>query len=172
MAAYSRAQLEQYFKDNYQKLIDELPEAYTIDQSDFESIKTDITKSLVDVRQPLEQAKEIIGFFRLGFILLIVFILLLIAGIVLIYRNLRNTALTLGGVFLFQGVICLAGVLVAKSLIRAPLEEADLPSLMRAWAFQAVSSTLAPLLVMAIIMLVIGVGLVVTYFIYPRLRPE
>lgn len=172
LAGYSRAQLEQYFADNYQKLIDELPVAYTIDQSELEATKADIATSVADVEKSLAEARQIVGFFRLGFTLLIVFILLLIAGIILIYRNVRSTSLTLGIIFLVQGIVYLAGVLVAKSLIRAPLAELDLPASIRDWVFQTAGSTLTPLLVTAIIMLVLGVGLVITYIIYPRLRPE
>ena len=113
------------------------------------------------------ESREYIGHFTLGYNLLIVFILLLIAGIVLIHRGVKGSTRTLAGIFITFGVVNLVAVLVARALIRPPLEQIeDIPSSLLEWIVQTTSSSLTPLLVLAIVMLVVGAVLLAVPIIY------
>jgi hypothetical protein len=186
LASLSQTELEQYFDEHYGELTEGLPLAYELDASALEATKIEITKALADVETRLEkgrqdvakslseaekalgEAREYIGYFRLGYSLLIVFMLLLMAGIILIYREVKGAARTLGSIFLTNGVLDLIAVLVTKALIKTPLAQLEVSASLREWTIQSVSSSLAPLLVLAIVLLVLGAALLAISIIYPR----
>jgi hypothetical protein len=188
LVGLSRTQLEQYFEDHYRQVIEGLPLAYVIDQSaleparaemarlfaeaqkDLAQARQDIARSLDDAESALKDLREVISFFRLGFTFLIIFILLLIAGIILIYRDVKSSTLTLGSIFLTLGVLDLAGIIVFRALIKTPLAAQGMPEPLKEWTIQTIGSSLIPLQVLAIIMLVLGASLLVISFIYPRWR--
>jgi hypothetical protein len=189
LAGLSQTELEQYFDEHFGKVIEEMSSTFELDESilgtevpaeiaealadikaELEQGRQDIAQSLGEAETALEESREYIGYFNLGYNLLVVFILLLIAGIVLIYREVKGATRTLGSIFLTFGVINLIAVLVARALIKPPLAQLDAPESLREWATQSVSSSLTPLLILAIISIIVGIALFVGYFIYRRRR--
>jgi hypothetical protein len=189
LAGLSQTELEQYFDEHFGELIEDVPSTFELDESilgtevpaeiaealadikaELEQGRQDIAQSLGEAETALEESREYVGYVNLGYNLLVVFILLLIAGIVLIYREVKGATRTLGSIFLTFGVINLIAVLVARALIKPPLAQLDAPESLREWATQSVSSSLTPLLILAIISIIIGIALFVGYFIYRRRR--
>ncbi len=187
LAGLSQTELEQYFDEHFGELADEFPATFDLDESVLGDLRTDITSALADAEIELEQSRqdvaeslaeaemafgesrEYVGYFTLSYNLLIVFILLLIAGIVLIHREVKGSTRTLAGIFITFGVFNLVAVLVARALIRPPLEQIeDIPSSLLEWIVQTTSSSLTPLLVLAIVMLVVGAVLLAVPIIYSR----
>ena len=189
LAGLSQTELEQYFDEHFGELIEDVPSTFELDESvlgtdvaveiaetlakveaELEQGRQDIAESLGEVEEALGESREYVGYFNLGYNLLVAFILLLIAGIVLIYREVKGATRTLGGIFLTFGIFNLIAVLVARALVKPPLAQLDVPASLREWTTQSVSSSLTPLLILAIISIIIGIALFVGYFIYRRRR--
>jgi len=116
----------------------------------------------------LSQVREYVGYVRLAYILSIVVSALLIAGIVLIYRNVKGSTRTLGIVFLASGLVVLAVALIGKNIggeqmLRAML---DAPPQLRVWASQVLVDLLAPLQRLGIGFIAGGIALLVVSFVY------
>jgi len=171
LSGLSQAELGQYFDEHYGELAEELPLAYEIRASDLESARAEMTQALGEASTALEESREYVGYFQLGYNLLIVFMILLTAGIVLIYREVKGTALTLGIIYLTIGALELVGVLVARALIKQPLAQMEAPASLVEWTAQTASSSLTPLLELAIFLLVLGAALLAVYFVYRRRQP-
>ncbi|MFC1874787.1 hypothetical protein ACFLY3_01345, partial [Chloroflexota bacterium] len=170
LGGLSKAELEQVFDTLFEEYSQDIGLALEIDEESIGSeVPADVADSLVEAETALEDSREYIGHFTLGYNLLIVFILLLTAGIVLIHREVKGSTRTLAGIFITFGVVNLVAVLVARALIRPPLEQIeDIPSSLLEWIVQTANSSLTPLLVMAIVLLVVGAALLAFSIIYSR----
>jgi hypothetical protein len=116
----------------------------------------------------LSQVRKYVGYVRLAYILSIVVSALLIAGIVLIYRNVKGSTRTLGIVFLASGLVVLVVALTGKNIggglmLRAMLAT---PLQLQAWASQVLVDLLAPLRWLGIGFIAGGIALLVVSFVY------
>jgi hypothetical protein len=116
----------------------------------------------------LSQVREYVGHIRLAYILSIVVSALLIAGIVLIYRNVKGSTRTLGIVFLASGLVVLAMALIGKNIGGEQMLRAMLaaPPQLQAWASQVLVDLLAPLQWLGIGFIAGGIALLVVSFVY------
>jgi hypothetical protein len=191
LAGLSQTELEQYFYEHFGKVIEEMSSTFELDESilgtevpaeidealadikaELEQGRQDIAQSLGEAETALEESREYVGYFNLGYGLLIGLIVLLIVGIILIYREVKGASRTLGGVFLASGIFDLIAVLVARALIKPPLAQLDAPASLIEWATQSFSSSLTPLLILAIVLIIAGVALLVGSFIYGRRQSQ
>ena len=154
----SSAEIEQYFDDFYQEFSEQIPSTYEFTESSLPP----------DVLSTLEMVKQIISYFQVGYKFLIGFMLLLIAGIILIDRQVRGATRKLGTIFLPEGVLMLVGVFVAKYLAGTQIAQFDIPPYLQEWLPQLVSDFVAPLLMLGIGLLVVGVALLTFSFVYKR----
>ncbi len=165
----SPAELGQAFDTLFEEYSQDIGLALEIDEESIGSeVPADVADSLSEAETTLEESREYVGYFTLGYSLLVVFILLLTAGIVLIYREVKGASRALAGIFLTFGVFNLIAVLVARALIKPQLAQLDIPSSFQEWITQSVSSSLTPMLVLAIVMLVVGAILLAVSIIYSR----
>jgi uncharacterized Tic20 family protein len=120
----------------------------------------------------LHQAREYIGYVRLAYILSIVVSVLLIAGIVVIYRNVKGSTRTLGIVFLASGLVVLAIALIGKDVGGEQMFQAmlDAPPQLQVWASQLLVDLLAPLQWLGIGFIAGGITLLVVSFVYRSSR--
>jgi len=154
LAAVPQAELEQYFDESYEQL--GIPDMF--DESFFPT----------EVQMAMGQARQYVGYFQLGYKLLIVFIVLLIAGIILINRQVRSATRGLGIVFLSFGALEYAGIFIVNRLLGTQLMQLDLPPSLQAWLPQFLGDLLAPLGIFSIGVAVAGVVLIVVSIIYKR----
>jgi len=131
-------------------------------------VQADVAQPLADAEEALTEARRYIGYFNLVYGLLIGFILLLIAGIILIYREVRGATRILGTTFLTYGIINLIAVFVARGLASPPIARLDIPQSLQTWLIQLTNSSLMPLLILAIVFLIIGAILLTASFVYRR----
>ncbi len=171
--------LQQYFDEffeDFTEMIPSTPEGehqLEIDETMLDTdIPTEIADGLAEAEDGLEEAREYIGHFQLGFKLLIAFILLLILGIVLIYREVRGSTRQLGPIFLACGILSLAGFFITKAVADTQIAQSDIPTCLQTWLPQLVDDTLAPLGIYSIVLLVLGVAMLVVSFVYKRHRNE
>jgi hypothetical protein len=149
--------LRPLYNQYYDQFIAEIPDAYVADESNIPA----------DVMQQLQTAKQYIGCFRSGYYGLIIFMLLLAAGISLIFRNIQEPSRTLGIDLTLFGVLDLAGALVARSI--NPMDYInDVPPSLGTWITGFYNDVIRISLVFSIVVLVIGIALIVISFVFKK----
>jgi len=128
-----------------------------------------MSESLAETEEALAEARRHIGHFNLAFGLLIFFILLLIAGIILVHREVKFASRILGITFLVYSIFGLIAVFISRGIASSQISQhADIPASLQTWLIQLINSSLTPLLILTIILLIIGAALLSISFIYPR----
>jgi hypothetical protein len=151
-------EIEAEFNVYFDQIDEEIPSAIELDEMLLET----------EVMQQIEQAKRYVGYFNLGFILLIAFILLLILLMILVYREVKGSCRYIGFTFLAVGVVSLVGAFVARSIANSQLATIDMPATLQAWAPNVVFDVLMPWGIYAIGLIVVGIALTVVSFVYKR----
>jgi len=171
------AELEQQFEEIFDEFATDIPVEFNISTDYLEpDIQADIVNSLHDTEEALAESRHYIGVFNLVYGLLIGFILLLTGGIVLLFRQVKASAFTLGIVFLVYGFVNIIIVSVSRSIATSQIAQAiqnadvQLPAAFQQWVTQFATSTTTPLLVLAIVLFIIGAILLAVSFFYPRYR--
>ena len=167
-------ELEQAFDVFWAEFSEEmLPTPFQIDETVIgEDAPLQIASFTSTAETVLSQVREYVGYVRLAYILSIVVSALLIAGIVLIYRDVKGSTRTLGIVFLASGLVVLAVALIGKNvggeqILRAIL---DAPPQLQVWASQVLVDLLAPLQWLGIGFIAGGIALLVVSFVYKPSR--
>jgi hypothetical protein len=151
-------EIEAEFNVYFDQIDEEIPSAVELDETLLET----------DVMQQIERAKQYVGYFNLGFILLIAFILLIILIIILVYREVKGSCRQIGFTFLAIGVVSLVGAFVARSVASSQLATIDMPATIQSWAPHAITDVLMPLGIYAIGLIIVGIALTVVSFVYKR----
>jgi hypothetical protein len=136
-------------------------------------VPAEIAASIGDVENTLAEIKEYVGTFQTVYILLIVFILLIITGIILIYREVKRATRTLGIVTLIAGVIDLVLLLLMKNLITTQMAQATtgMPVYLQTWMTRLITNIAAPMQIMSICFIAAGVILIIVSVIYRPKEP-
>ncbi len=166
LAGMSPAQLEQAFDQLYAEFSSQIPATVELVEMDPE-IQAEVGEALADAEAALADVKEFIGYYQAGFGVVIGLILLLVAAIVLVNRNVRSSTRILGIIFLVYGVFELIGIIVIRSVARTQVPD-DVPSSLQAWLVQLADSSLAPLQALSIALIVAGAALVTVSLLYKR----
>ncbi len=150
--------VELYLNEVYRQIDEQIPSTFEFSPDALDP----------DVIVQLEQVRKGIGYFQIGYKVLIGFILLLIVGIILLYREVRGATRSLGITFLTCGVITYLYNLAAKHFT-GTLVVQNLPAPLQTRLPQLVSDFLAPLDMYALILAAIGIALLIVSFVYkPR----
>ena len=166
--------IDQYFEQYFAEFTKMIPETLAFDEAIFPpEMPTQLASALAKAEESLEQPRQYIGYFQLTYKLLIVLMVLLIVGIVFINRlQIRSITRQLGTTFMTTGVPWFAGVLVAKYFIGTLIADTGLPSFLQRWLPQFVNNFLAPLQWFSLGILIAGVALAVTSFVYKPREPS
>ncbi len=143
-----------------------------IDDQIPQSVELDLRTLDPEVVTALEQARQYIGYFQLIYKFMIGFILLLILGIILIYREVRGSTRSLGITFLTCGVITYLGNLATKYFAGVGMTQLELPIQFRTWLPQLMADLLAPLDIYGIVLAAIGIALLIVFFVYKPRQPS
>ena len=158
LAGLSPAEIEQYFDEFYQELSQQIPSTFEFSLSSLSP----------EVLATLEQVRQGVGYVQLAYKVLIGLILLLIAGIILINRQVRRSARSIGITFLTCGAVSYGGVFAVKHFVPPQLSQLQIPASLQVWIPQFLNDFLAPLQMFGIGLLVCGVALIVVSFVYKR----
>ncbi|MBA7657609.1 hypothetical protein ES703_65548 [subsurface metagenome] len=183
------AEIAQYFDEYFGELTEMTPSAFELDETLFGTeipaqiaealaeaeeglgeARQNIADALTEAEEGLEQARQYVGYFQLGYKLLIGFIVLLIAGIVLLNREVKSSTRKVGIIFLTCGVPWFAGILVGKYFAGKQLAQLDIPPYFQELLPRLVNDFSAPLQWFSLGLLIGGVVLIVVSFVYPRWR--
>jgi len=154
--------IDAYFNQYYQQLSQEIPSTI------------DISQEMIgpEVMSTLEQVRQYVSYFQVGYRALIGFMLLLIGLIILIHRQVRGTTRQLGITFLTYGIPGYVGIFVVKNFAGAWLAQLGLPSTFQAWLPQLVNDFVAPLEMFSLGILIGGVALLIASFVYKPREPS
>ena len=166
--------IDQYFEQYFAEFTEMIPETLAFDEAIFPpEMPAQLASALAETEGMLEQARQYVGYFQLTYKLLIVLMVLLIVGIVFINRlQIKSITRQLGSTFLPIGALSFAGVLVAKYFIGTLIADTGLPSFLQRWLPQFVNNFLAPLQWFSLGILIAGVALTVTSFVYKPREPS
>ena len=181
--------IEQYFDMYFGELTRMIPSDFELDETLFGAempaqiaealagaeeglgeARQDIAGTLADAEEGLEQARQYVGYFQLGYKILIGLIVLLIAGIVLLNRQVKSATRKLGTIFLTYGVLWFAGILIGKYFAEKQIAQLDIPPYFQELLPRLVNDFSAPLLWFSLGLLIGGIVLIAVSFVYPRWR--
>jgi len=166
----SPEELEQAFDIAWADFAEEmLPATFEFDETMFgNNGPLQIASAASGAETALGQVREYVGRVRLAFILSIIVSVLLIAGIVLVYRNVKWSTRTLGIVFLTSGLVLLVLALIGKDIGGEQILRAMVgtPQQLQVWASQVLVDLLAPMQWLGVGFMVGGVGSLVASFVY------
>ena len=176
---------EQYFTANVQPTITnvnfsssdlglnvsgDVTEALNNVKSNLTDARNSIDDASRNIEDNLKEVRTYVGLFRIGLICIIGLILVMIMGIILIYRNVKDVCRNLGVVFFIYGAIFLAAILVGKNLARHIINTQDIPQAWHPVPGILLNDITSPLQTVSIIALVVGVLLIIVSFVYPRAK--
>ncbi len=169
-----RTELEQKFDEVFNDIAGDIWSSIAIDMELLESdIPSDIAKSLADAEDASSKSRKYIGIFNIVYILLIALLVLLIVGVILIYHDFKTVSRILGGIFLGYGTVSLIIVSITRAIARAQIKAIDeFPASLQTWIEQSATNSLAPVVLLSIILLIIGITLLVIPFIYKHNQPQ
>ena len=189
LAWLSSSEIAQYFDMHFGGITEMIPSALELDETLFgteipaqiaealagaeeglEEARQDIAEALDGAEEGLEETRRYVGYFQLGYKLLIGFILLLIAGIVLLNLEVKSSTRKIGTIFLTCGVPWFAGILIGKHFAGKQIAQLDIPPYFQELLPQLVNDFSAPLQWFSLGLLIGGVVLIVVSFVYPRWR--
>ena len=153
--------IEPYFDEFYQQISKDIP-------STFEFTEGSLPPEVLAI---LEQVRQAIGYFQLGYKALIGFMLVLILGIIFIDRQIRSSTRRLCATFLTYGAFEYGGIFAAKYLTEMQMAQFDIPSSLQIWLPQFYNNLLAPLEIFSIGLLAGGVVLLIVSFVYKPRQP-
>lgn len=143
--------LRPYVDQYIDEFIDDIPVYYVIDAQEVGP----------ETMETLESARRYLGYFQTGFFGLIGIIVLLIIGVFLVYRDVKNTTLALGITMAFYGLMELITSIVGRSISYASYYPADVPSPLQDWMTAAIGDVIMPLIWFSASMLAVGIVLIV-----------
>jgi len=169
LAGLPPAELEQYFDEYFGEMAEMIPSTIELDETLLGAeVPVQIAEALATAEEGLEQARKYIGYFQLGYKILIGLIVLLIAGIVLLNRQVRGATRKVGTIFLTCGVPWFAGIFVGKYFAGKQIAQLDIPPYFQELLPRLVNDFLAPLQWFSLGLLIGGVVLIVVSFVYKR----
>ncbi len=166
LAGLSAAELEQAFDRLYAEFATGIPQALVFDPLDPE-IPAQVAESLADAEEALGETREYVSTFQTVYGILIGLILLLIAGIILITRQVKGSSRILGITFLTYGVLMLVASFIAVKIVKTQVvQQPDIPASIQTWLSGLLSSAISPLQILCIVLIVAAVALLAVSFIY------
>ena len=174
LAGLPPAEIEQQLDEYVGEMTGMIPSTIELDETIFSSeMSEQIAEALGTAEEGLEQAREYIGYFQLGYKILIGVIVVLIIGIVLLNLKVRSATRKLGTIFTIYGAIEFAGIFVARYFAGKQLTQLDIPASARELLPRLVNDFSAPLLWFSLGCLIVGVALLIVSFVYqPRQQQD
>jgi hypothetical protein len=189
LAGATQSQIDTAYDKYYADYSGRVPATYNVDANNLEpgfsnkisdalanaqtsitNVKSDISQANLDYADGLQTAKTAVGYFRTGFICLIILILLVMAGIILIYRNVKNACLDLGIIFLLWGIIEVVGALLLKNFGLNQISESGVSTAVSNTYKILLNEAVSPLQMIGIAGMILGALLIIAAFVYPRLK--
>ncbi len=159
LQGFPPAAAELYFNQLYQQFAEDIPATFEFTESSLPP----------DVLATLEQVKQYVKYYQLLYQPLIGLMGLLVLGIILISRQVKDITRRLGVPCLTYGASWYIGVLTTRYYAEQPLPIPGLPAALQEWMPRFLYNIVAPLEMFSLGLLIGGVVLTVISFVYkPR----
>jgi hypothetical protein len=153
--------------------VDTIAEGLAEVEDTLSEVREGIADGIATAEDALAEVKPYIGYFQLGYKIAIGLIILLIAGIILLNREVVGSTRKIGTIFLAYGLPWFVGILVAKQLIGNLLTQVSLPiASLQEQLPTLVNDSMAPMQWLSLGFMIGGIVLIVISFLYPRWRPQ
>jgi hypothetical protein len=163
----TKDQLSQAFDSAWTNLLPQLPATLSVSSEIGFEQPSQITQSLDDVQTSLADARAAIVTYQQVFWGLVALILVIVAMIIVVNRDVKNICRILGSVLVPYGVIEAGGLIAARVAAHSRLVGlSDMPQALRPWVLQLADAATNPLLIFALACAVLGIVLFVFSFIY------
>lgn len=144
-----------YYDQYYDDFVEEIPSEIVIDESTIPA----------EVMEQLLAARKYIGYFQTGYYLLIVFMVLLVAGIFLINWNIGAAAMALSIDLLVYGALEIAAVFLARRF--SPVDMLpDVAASMETWLSALFDDILSIMLTYSFAIFGVGIALLVVAIVF------
>ena len=151
--------LEEQFEQFFQEFSAGIPPTFEFDESSIPP----------EVMTQIEQARQYINYYQIGYKALIGFMVLLVIGIILLNRQVRVITRGLGTTLLTYGALGYGGILAIRHLVLPRLPLYEIPVSLQTWLLQLYSDLQHPMEIFSIGLLVGGIVLLIVSFVYkPR----
>ena len=152
------ALVKPYYDYYYDDFVKEIPSTIIINEDEISA----------DVMEALLEARKYHGYFRAAFWGLIGFMVVLVAGIILIHRNVKVPSLALGITTAFYGALSFISVLVVRSLdtMQYTPDISEIPASVEPLIHDISRDVMAPLQWFSLGMLIVGIALIVLSILY------
>lgn len=155
------------FDATWPTISQQIPATLVIDEKMLGSkVPNQIAGALTGAEDGLRQARQYVNYFQLAYKALIVLMLLLILGIILLNRSVRDTTRSLGITFLTYGAFEYGGILVARYFGGKQFSMAGIPASLQAWLPRFLDNLMSPLEMFSIGVLIGGLGLIIVSFVF------
>jgi hypothetical protein len=165
IAELPQAELEQLFDEFYGELAEQIPATFEINESMLNTISPDI----MDI---LEQARLYVGYLLLAYRISIGVMIGSIVGLVFLHRRVKSAARSIGIPFLISGISAFVGAIVAGRFVAAMIAGVELPAQLQNWVPQFMSDVLAPMRMLGIGFMAVGIALLIISVVYKRREPS
>ena len=163
LSGLPQTMIEPYFDEYYQGFSRQIPSEFFVDESSLGP----------EAMAQIEQARQYLSYVQNYYYALLGFMALLVLGIILINRNVKDTTRGLGVPLLTYGAFEYAGIWVAKYFVPSYSAMGGIPPSLQSWLTQLADDLLAPLEIFSLGLLVSGVILLTVSFVYkPRHTEE
>lgn len=149
-----------YFNQYYDEIVEDIPAEFVVNEEDISP----------EAMEALDTSREWIGVYQIVFYALIGFMVLLIAGIVLIHLNVKDSTRSLSKTFIIYGLFEFIGIMVARYVVPNFLPIFDMPVSLQNFITDFYTSVLDPLLWFSVGILIAGVALLLVSIFYRRGR--
>jgi hypothetical protein len=169
LAGASQEQQEVVFEQYYGEFAAQIPATASIDSASL-GIASPVSweEPLTEAKSALTEARKFIGYFRMGLLIMAIFVLVLAAGIILIYREVKGAVRELGIICLAYGALTYLGIIIGGYFAGASVNTAEIPETLRTWLPGVYSAFFRPLEILSIVMVGLGIILIVLAVIYRR----
>ena len=151
-----------YFNQYYDEFVEDIPSEYIVDEGEISA----------DAMDALDIAKRWIGVFKTVYYVLIALMIVLIAGIFLIHRNVKASTRSLSVTFIVYGAVEFALVLAARFIVPNYFPTEDITVSLRNFITDAYVSVLAPLQWFSLGILIAGIAMLLVSIFYKRERRD
>ena len=156
-----------YFNEYYDDIVKEVPSKIIINEHEIIISEDNIVTLDTDT---LESARKWVGVFNTVYYALIGFMVLLVAGIILIHLNVKGATRSIAKTFLIYGISEFVAVMVARYVVPNFLPTSDLPVSLQNFIDDAYASVVSPLMWFSLGILIAGVALLLASIFYRRGR--
>lgn len=127
-----------------------------------------VDEAITEIEERLVETKSYVSIFRIAFFGFIALIILSVAGVILVLRDVKAVTRRLGIPLFTYGIFEYGGVWAGRFLFENVLPEADIPAGLQTWVLDMAEALIKPLEIFSLVLLITGLILILISLFYKR----